>query len=73
MECYENIALYFSLLKGGAGMLIKLIIFLCHIQYKKKTIFGFYIKGSNEEYPKCLLYTENESVRNKMVQLYNSH
>lgn len=47
-------------------MLEKLIMWLCHIEYKR---FGqpiFYIKGIEKDYPRHLLYTEDESVYKRM-------
>jgi len=47
-------------------MLIKLIMFLCHLQYKKFKKPIFYIKGTEDRYPRYLLYTENENVWKRM-------
>lgn len=52
-------------------MLVRLIMWLCHIQYKrykeeryKEDIY--YIKGKGKNYPKYLLYTENPSTYNRI-------
>lgn len=47
-------------------MLSKLIMFLCSIHYKKHGKPIFYIKGTGKDYPKYLLYTENEAVYRRM-------
>lgn len=47
-------------------MIIRLIMWLCHIYYKKYREDIFYIKGTNKDYPKYLLYTENENVYSRM-------
>lgn len=51
-------------------MITKLIMWLCHIKYKRYAKrYGyeiFYIKGKGKDYPKYLLYTENERVYKKM-------
>lgn len=47
-------------------MLANIIIWLCHLEYKR---FGkpiYYIKGLGKDYPKYLLYTENENVQKRM-------
>ncbi|MEQ6049504.1 hypothetical protein U2I53_10700 [Lysinibacillus capsici] len=47
-------------------MLAKLIMFLCHIQHKRYGNDLLYIKGKGKDYPKYLLYTENENVYSRM-------
>ena len=49
-------------------MIARLIMFLCSMQYKKYGKVIFYINGTEKDYPKYLLYTENESVRNRMSE-----
>lgn len=43
-------------------MIARLIMWLCHIMYKKYGKPIFYIKGTEKDYPKYLLYTENENI-----------
>jgi hypothetical protein len=50
----------------GGNMLTKVIMFLCHIHYKKYNQPIFYIRGKEKDYPKYLLYTENENVYRRM-------
>ncbi len=45
-------------------MIDKIIMWLCHIRYKKYGMPIFYIKGI--ECQKYLLYTENENVYQRM-------
>lgn len=49
-------------------MIAKIILWLCHIMYKKCRMPIFYIKGlkKDKDYPKYLLYTEDENVYQKM-------
>lgn len=47
-------------------MIVKIIMWLCHIKYKKYGKPIFYIKGTGNDYPKYLLYTENENVYQRM-------
>lgn len=47
-------------------MIDRIIMWICHIKYKKYGKPIFYIKGIDKEYPKYLLYTENERVYQKM-------
>lgn len=47
-------------------MIDKLIMWLCHIRYKKFDMPIFYIKGNGKDYPKHLLYTEDESIYQRM-------
>jgi hypothetical protein len=47
-------------------MIHKLIMWLCHIKYKSYKKDVFYIKGTDGDYPKYLLYTENENVYKRM-------
>ena len=50
-------------------MLAKLIMWLCHIKYKKFGFPIFYIRGTGEDYPKYLIYTENENVYRNMDKI----
>ena len=47
-------------------MIAKLIMFLCRLQYKKYKKPIFYIKGTNKDYPRYLLYTEDKSTYERM-------
>lgn len=47
-------------------MLAKIIMFLCSMHYKKHKKPIFYIKGNGKDYPKYLIYTENENVYKRM-------
>ena len=47
-------------------MLVKLIMFLCHIHYKKVKAPILYIRGKGKSYPRYLLYTEDENVYKRM-------
>lgn len=47
-------------------MIDKIIMWLCHIRYKKYGMPIFYIKGLENDYPKYLLYTEDENVYRRM-------
>jgi len=47
-------------------MIEHLIMFLCHILYKKVKRPILYIKGTGKQSPKYLLYTENENVSKRM-------
>ena len=47
-------------------MITKLIIWLCHIKYKKYGKPIFYVRGTGEDYPIYLLYTEDENVYRRM-------
>ena len=47
-------------------MLVRLIMWLCHIQYKRYKEPIYYIKGTGKDYPKYLLYTENPSTYDRM-------
>ena len=40
----------------------RLIMFLCHLRYKKCGYPIYCIKGTEENYPEYLLYTEDENV-----------
>lgn len=46
--------------------MIRLIIWLLHWQYKRHGYPIFYIKGHGKDYPKYLLYTEDENVYYRM-------
>lgn len=47
-------------------MLNRFIMWLCHLKYKKYGKPIFYIKGTENDYPKYLLYTENINVYDRM-------
>lgn len=47
-------------------MIVKIIMWLCHIKYKKYGKPIFYIKGTENDYPKYLLYTEDKNVYQRM-------
>lgn len=48
------------------NMISKLIMWLCHIKYKKYGMPIFYIKGTGEDFPKYLIYTEDKFVYKTM-------
>lgn len=47
-------------------MIKRIIMWLCHIKYKKYNMPIFYIRGNGKDYPKQLLYTEDEKVYQRM-------
>lgn len=47
-------------------MLKKVVMWYLHQQYKKYGRSVFYIRGTGSDYPKYLLYTEKESVYERM-------
>lgn len=47
-------------------MIHKLIMWLCHLEYRRYKRDIFYIKGTGKDYPKYLLYTEDENVYKRM-------
>lgn len=47
-------------------MIIRLIMFLCHLKYKQDGNDIFYIRGTDKHYPRYLLYTENKNTYNRM-------
>ena len=47
-------------------MFEKLVLWYCTKQCRKYGKAIFYIKGKGKDYPKYLLFTENESVYNRM-------
>ena len=51
---------------GRNNMIDKIIMWLCHIRYKKYGMPIFYIKGIENDYSKYLLYTEDENVYQRM-------
>lgn len=56
-------------------MITKLIMFLCHLEYKKmqrknKRHVILWIKGTEKDFPKYALYTENERVRDRMEEFW---
>lgn len=50
-------------------MIDRFIMWLCHLRYKKYGMPIFYIKGTGKDYPKYLVYTENEFVYNRMDKI----
>ncbi len=50
-------------------MIDKLIMWLLHSRYKKYKKPIFYIKGIDKDYPKYLLYTEDEFIYKKMDEI----
>lgn len=51
-------------------MIDKIIMWLCHIRYKKYGMPIFYIKGLKKDYPKYLIYTEDEKVYQRMDRFW---
>lgn len=49
-----------------SDLLSNLILFLCRIYYKRYKRPMLYIKGTGKDYPRYLLYTENENVYKRM-------
>lgn len=49
-----------------SDMLTRIILWFCHIKYKKYGMPIFYIKGTGVHYPTYLLYTEDENVYRRM-------
>lgn len=64
--CFIVFIYYQQRRKREQGMIDKIIMWLCHIRYKKYDMPIFYIKGKENDYPKYLLYTENENVYHRM-------
>lgn len=52
--------------KGRKAIMCRLIMWLCHVMYKKDSMPILYIKGVEKDYPKYLLYTEDEHVYQRM-------
>lgn len=50
-------------------MIDRFIMWLCHLRYKRYGMPIFYIKGTGKDYPKYLVYTENENVYKKMDRI----
>jgi hypothetical protein len=50
-------------------MIDRFIMWLCHLRYKRYGMPTFYIKGTGKDYPKYLVYTENENVYKKMDRI----
>lgn len=50
-------------------MIDRFIMWLCHLRYKRYGMPIFYIKGTGKDYPKHLIYTENENVYKKMDRI----
>ena len=53
-------------LKIGEIILVRLIMWLCHIECKRYKQDIFFIKGTGKDFPKYLLYTENINTYNRM-------
>lgn len=47
-------------------MILKIVMWYLHIRYKKQKDDILYIKGTGKQYPRYLLYTENEKVYKRM-------
>ena len=47
-------------------IIVKIIMWLCHILYKKDSMPIHYIRGTGKDYPRYLLYTEDEHVYQRM-------
>ena len=50
-------------------MIDRFIMLLCHLRYKRYGMPIFYIKGTGKDYPKYLIYTENQIVYKKMDRI----
>ena len=48
--------------------MLRIVMFILHLYYKKYDMPIFYIKGKGKAYPKYLLYTEDENVSQRMAQ-----
>jgi hypothetical protein len=46
--------------------MLRVIMFLCSILYKKYNKPILYIKGTGKDYPRYLLYTQDENVYKRM-------
>ena len=46
--------------------MIRFVIWILHLHYKKYGKSIFYVKGTGKDYPKYLLYTENANVYRRM-------
>ena len=51
------------------NLIAKLIMFLCHIQYKKRNQPLMYIRGTGDNYPNYLIYTEDENIYQRMDEV----
>jgi hypothetical protein len=51
-------------------MKVKIIMFLLHMLYKERNECLVYIKGTGNEYPRYLIYTEDESFRKYLINCY---
>ena len=49
-------------------MIDRIIMWLCHLKYKKYKKPILYIKGTGKDYPKYLLFTEDENIYKRMEQ-----
>ncbi len=47
-------------------MILRIFLWWLHRQYKKTNQPIYYIKGTGSDYPKYLLYTEDEHVYQRM-------
>ena len=47
-------------------MLARFVMFIMHLYYKHEGQPIYYIKGTGKDYPKYLLYTEDEHVYRRM-------
>lgn len=46
--------------------MIRFVMWILHLYYKKYGEAIFYVKGTGKDYPKYLLYTENPNVYRRM-------
>lgn len=47
-------------------MLVRLAMWILHREYKKHRMPIYYVKGLQKDFPKYLLYTEDENVYYRM-------
>lgn len=62
-------------MKEVLKMLTKLIMFLIHLQYRKTRERGYgihYIEGTGKDFPKYLIYTEDETCAKLMKEVVDS-
>lgn len=50
-------------------MIDRFIMWICHMRYKKYGCPIFYIRGTDRDFPKYLIYTEDENVYKKMDRI----
>jgi hypothetical protein len=48
--------------------MIRIVMFILHLYYKKHGEPIFYVKGTDDDFPKYLLYTEDPYVYERMEQ-----